>query len=91
MLRVRFKASFEDYRPIKWPPSGPYWCTGWDFDETYSIVVAYVDEESQVTEFWPEAEEIDFHAKEDPVFTDRFPKPDWWPFESQKQTPPDPG
>ena len=77
MLRVRFHANLDDWRPIRFPPPGPYWCSGEGFD--YAIIVAYLETESQITEFWPEATEIDIMDEDAPVtFTDRFSKPDWW-------------
>lgn len=89
--RVRFRADPEDYRPVKWPPPGPYWCSGhgWGdpmFDEhgqtEYSIVVAYVKKREQVEEFWPEATHVEMLEATVPLnFTDRFPQPHWWPIE----------
>lgn len=79
MIRARFKANSDDYRPIKWPPPGPYWCTGYAGDESYAIVVAYAKDETQVLEYWPEAADIDTQEASAFVFTDRFPRPDWWP------------
>lgn len=82
--RVRFKANLEDYRPVKWPPLGPYWCSG--ESDTNSIVVAYLPHSTgakntvqQLKEFWPEAEEVELtHVNTDLEFSDRFRKPDWW-------------
>jgi len=78
MIRARFKANPDDYRPVKWPPPGPYWCTGYAGDESHSIVVAYVAAEDQVREFWPEAKDIDCEIVDKIVFTSRFPEPTWW-------------
>lgn len=72
---ARFQASEDDYRPVKWPPPGPYWCTG--YGEGYSVVVAYVRSEDQITEFWPEAENIDTSECDEVTYTSRFPKPGW--------------
>ena len=38
--RHRFKTDLEDYRPVTFPPPGPYWCTGETDD--HSVVVAYL-------------------------------------------------
>lgn len=76
MIRARFKADPEDYRPVLWPPPGPYWCTGSGDD--YSIVVAYAESEAEIRKFWPEAEDIDAEPATEYVFTDRFQKPEWW-------------
>jgi len=43
MLRVRFHTDEEDYRPLKFPPPGPYWCTG--EGDGYWTIVAYVERE----------------------------------------------
>ncbi len=79
MIRARFKANYDDWRPVKWPPIGPCWCTGYAGDESHSVVVAYVESENQVREFWPEATDIDGEPRDTIVFTDRFARPDWWP------------
>lgn len=74
-IRVRFQTKEEDFRPIKWPPVGPYWCSGSGDD--YSILIAYVREEKQILEYWPEAYDMDFEETE-LVFSTRFPCPIWW-------------
>lgn len=78
MIRVRFHANPDDYRPIKWPITHPYWCSGYGAD--CSIVVAYAASVDQITELWPEASNIDVLNDNctEYVFTDRFPKPDWF-------------
>lgn len=79
MIRARFHADHDDWRPVDWPPPGPCWCSGYAGDESYSVVVAYVEKPEQIKEFWPEASNIDLlETNVEPVFTDRFPKPDWW-------------
>lgn len=75
-LRVRFKANLDDYRPIKWPPVGPYWCSG--YGETHAIVIAYVRSLDQIIEYWPEAIDLDAEEYAEIKFSDRFPKPQWW-------------
>ncbi len=76
MLRVRFKANPDDYRPVKWPVKYPFWCSG--YGEEYSIVIAYVDTIEEIYELWPEATELDAEERKEITFTDRFPKPDWY-------------
>jgi hypothetical protein len=76
-LRVRFYTTAHDYRPVNWPPIGPYWCTGYASDEEY-VLVAYVKNEEQVYEFWPEATNLDVEGVSEISFTGRFPKPEWW-------------
>jgi len=79
MIRARFKANADDWRPVKFPPPGPCWCTGYATDDRYAIVVAYVANEEQVREFWPEATDIDAEDASEIIFTSRFERPDWWP------------
>lgn len=80
MLRVRFKANADDYRPVNWPVKHPYWCTGYGSD--YSIVISYADNEEYIYNNWPEASDLDIEEVEGYVFTDRFEKPEW--FEENK-------
>lgn len=78
MLRVRFHANPEDPRPIHWPIKHPYWVTGEAGDGSYSIIVAYADNLAYIKENWPEATEIDSQQTNEYIFTDRFPKPEWF-------------
>jgi hypothetical protein len=79
--RIRFHANCEDWRPVIFPPLGPYWCSGTGDD--YSIIVAYVpctdDWQDELLKYWPEAVNIDLMQESiDIRFSDRFPKPDWF-------------
>ena len=76
MLRVRFKANLDDSRPINWPVKHPFWETG--FTDEHAIVVSYADDESYILKNWPEAEELDVEEVDGYLFTDRFPKPEWF-------------
>ena len=78
MIRARFNANPDDYRPVKWPPVGPYWCTGYSGDDRYSVVVAYLERADQIFEFWPEAVNVGIEERAEITFTDRFQCPDWW-------------
>lgn len=89
MIWARFMVDGEDYRPIRWPPPGPYWCTGHEVRgrmvdgelcdiKLKPIIVAYVDNDQQILEFWPGAENIEAEWRDEIVFTDRFAKPEWW-------------
>ena len=85
LLRVRFKANAEDYRPVNWPVKHPYWCSGYGFNEDgdYAIVLSYADDESYITTNWPEATELETTEVEGYNFTDRFPKPEWFSIETR--------
>jgi hypothetical protein len=78
--RIRFQANLEDYRPVVFPPPGPYWCSG--SGDSYSIVVAYMPAPLNVPELlkhWPEADRVEVMQRDtDITFSDRFAKPDWW-------------
>lgn len=76
--RHRFHANPDDYRPVKFPPPGPYWCSGEAGDGSYSIVVAYLPRDVDVRDWWPEATEIEATEERKIVFSDRFAKPAWW-------------
>ena len=74
--RVRFYANIDDPRPVIFPPSGPYWVTG--FNDDYNTVVAYVKQKEEVLKFWPEATSIDYGSEpEEIIYTERFKKPSW--------------
>lgn len=76
--RVRFSVPSEDYRPVTFPPPGPYWCSGYGSDDE-AILVAYVRTEDQVREFWPDSSPLHFSDECDGItFTSRFPEPAWW-------------
>ena len=76
MIRVRFHANADDYRPINWPVKHPYWCSG--SGEDYSIVISYADDVDYIMKNWPEATDLDIEERSEYTFTDRFPKPDWF-------------
>lgn len=75
MIRARFKADADDYRPVNWPIKHPYWCTGYGDD--YSVIVAYADDEAEILRNWPEARDIESDEAEGYTFTSRFPQPEW--------------
>lgn len=76
--RHRFKANGDDYRPVKFPPPGPYWCTGTALDCSYAVVVAYLPPGEKLTDWWPEADEVESEPREAITYTDRFARPRWW-------------
>ena len=82
MKRIRFEVNGEDYRPISWPIKHPYWCTGTTMYDT-AILVSYADDEDYIKKLWPEAKNLEVEEAESYIFTDRFPRPDWFK-EAQK-------
>ena len=77
MLRIRFRATLEDPRPINWPVKHPFWVTGSAGDESYAIVVSYADNEQYILDNWPEATNLDPQEVHKYEFSDRFQKPEW--------------
>ena len=76
MLRVRFHANADDYRPISWPVKHPYWCSGYGGD--YAVVISYADSEEYSLVHWPDATNLDAEECNEYTFTSRFPRPDWF-------------
>lgn len=75
-MRSRFHAHPDDWRPVTWPPPGPYWCSG--HGDGYSIVIAWHRPDQTITTWWPEATDIDTTEHDELTFWDRFPRPEWW-------------
>lgn len=82
-IRYRFNTQEEDYRPVVFPPPGPWWCTGFN-SNGHAVIVAYLPVEVYITDYWPEAEAIDVEFVDSIVFTCRFSAPDWWDTENNK-------
>ena len=86
-LRYRFTTEDSDYRPMVFPPPGPYWCSGYDSSDR-PIVIAYIPNDPKgdphpdaiLMSFWPDATLDDGTPQsfDEITFTDRFPKPEWW-------------
>lgn len=80
MIRSRFYVSKKkcggDYRPVKWPIQYPYWCTG-ESNKDF-VLVAYVNNDEELKELWPEADNIESEEVDKVFFSERFPKPDWY-------------
>ncbi len=78
-IRVRFKTkSVEDWRPIIFPPPGPYWCSGYAGDESYAVIVIFLPRGVNLKKYWPDAFHIESEYCEKIEYSDRFPKPDWF-------------
>ena len=80
MIRARFKANLEDPRPVTWPIKHPYWVSGEEASGSNdrAILIAYADDEAQIMELWPDAEEIEYEEVNGYKFTTRFIKPEWF-------------
>jgi hypothetical protein len=75
--RIRFVSTADDYRPVKWPISFPYWCSGYDANDN-AILIVYLPDGERITDYWPEAEQLDIMQEVSEItYSGRFPKPDW--------------
>ena len=75
---VRFRSNYFDPRPVNWPLKHPYWITGYAADESYATVRSYADDEAYILNNWPDATDLEVIEVDGYIFTDRFPKPDWF-------------
>jgi hypothetical protein len=76
-MRYRFKTkSIKDYRPLKFDPRYPWWCTG--EGDGHVIIVAYLPFEANLIEYWNDAYDIDFEGRDSIEFSSRFPKPEYY-------------
>lgn len=68
--RYRFKTnSVDDYRPLVFNPKYPWWCSG--FNDESATIIAYLPEND-------DAFNVTFEVMDIIVFSDRFPKPDYF-------------
>jgi hypothetical protein len=82
-VRHRFYSHHADSRPVRYPPPGPWWCSGSTDDENgeIQIIVAFLPEGYEIKKYWPEVGEVSFSEPYGKiVYSDRFAKPEWWPF-----------
>ena len=79
--RYRFLANGDDYRPVVWPPAGPYWCSGYTtgIEDERAVLIAYLPPDADLTTYWPEAEEVEWTVETGITYTSRFQRPSWWP------------
>lgn len=82
MIRARFYANGDDYRPVEWPIKYPYWCSGYT-SKNESVIIAYADSIDDIKKLWPEAHEIEAEEVNEITFTSRFPKPSWYTEDQQ--------
>jgi len=81
--RHRFMTNADDFRPVKFPPPGPYWCSGYRFDDdeprnNHAIVIAILPKDEPLATWWPDAEDVETTEIDVITFTERFPRPTWW-------------
>jgi hypothetical protein len=71
-----FKVNALDYRPMAFPPPGPYWCSG--HGEGFAQLVAYLPAGENLRHWWPDAHDVESEPRNEIRFTEIFPQPDWW-------------
>lgn len=77
--RYRFKTkSVEDYRPLKFNPHYPWWCSGEALDGSNATIIAYLPVGESLLLYWDDAYDIEWTEENDIQFSDRFPKPKWF-------------
>ena len=80
--RYYFKThAIEDYRPLVFNESFPWWCTGHDgMMEEYSIIIACLPEGEPLEKYWDDAYDIEEEEIKSPeeVFCDRRPRPKYY-------------
>lgn len=80
LYKYRFKTkSVDDYRPLKDMTNiqMPYWCTGFDTENTYAIIICYLPTTEDLFDYWDDAYDIEKTIVYEIKYTDRFPKPTW--------------
>ena len=88
IIRYRFKTwSADDPRPLidLAPIKMPWWCTGIGFarhetkpdDDEYAVIVCYLPKDEDLKKYWDDAFDIEAEEREEIIYTDRFPKPEW--------------
>ena len=80
MIWYRFKThSVDDCRPLIDMTSikMPWWCTGFDGDGSYAIIVCYLPKTEDLYKYWDDAYDIESKTVDAIQYTDRFQKPDW--------------
>jgi hypothetical protein len=79
--RLKTKA-VDDYRPLVSDPRFPWWCSGHGIDGDCEIsdstIIAWLPFDEPIQKYWDDADQVEFTEHETIVFTDRFPKPEWF-------------
>ncbi len=78
MIRVCFHSTDEDPRPMHWPIKHPYWVQDEAGDGSYSLIVAYADDENYIMDNWPGAYDLNVTQETEYNFPGLFPMPKWW-------------
>lgn len=66
----------EDYRPLQFNPSYPWWCTAQSSNA--ACIVAYLPVGEPLQAYWDDAFDITYTDEVCIIFSDRFPQPDYY-------------
>lgn len=76
-VRHRFYTrSVDDPRPLVFNPRYPWWESGYGQD--FAVIVAYLPEDENLYKYWDDAFNIESTEQQQIVFTNRFPRPDYF-------------
>lgn len=76
-IRYRFETrSMDDYRPLVFNAQYPWWCSGETEDS--AVIVAYLPKDEPLGKYWDDAFNVDSEERAEIVFTDRFPRPEYY-------------
>jgi hypothetical protein len=77
--RYRFHThSVDDYRPLIFNPAYPWWCSATAGDGQSATIVAYLSTDEPLEKYWDDAFGVEYTEEEAIVFSDRFPKPEYY-------------
>ena len=78
--RWRFCTRSEDFRPIVFNPSYPWWCSGEGEDEQggFAVVVAFLPTTEKLETYWDDAFDIDVQEHDAVTFSERFARPKYY-------------
>lgn len=80
-VRYRLKTlSIEDYRPLVFNESYPWWCSG--TNDSSATIIAWLPKDEPLDRYWDDAFEIESTEHAQIEFTSRFPMPEYYkPFD----------
>lgn len=74
--RYRFHTrSVDDYRPLVFNPSYPWWCSAETGDGSFVTIVAYLPADEPLERYWDDVFDVDYTEEETITFSGRFPRP----------------
>lgn len=80
--RYRFKTYADDFRPIVFNPSFPWWCSG--YGDGYAVIIAFLPRDEPLSKYWDDAFDVEFTEEKEITFSPRFPQPKWFRYGSSQ-------